>query len=141
MFLSPIIAKNFIKLNNIGAKNLTHGISISRHIEIFNFRKSYFTLSMEVLIMTLKDFISEKSKNSSAKEENFGLGILGYYLDKLDNAKDYKIMSYASDTLYGILIGLRMSSYISENEFDLLKADLDKMTDCFFHRMEMELED
>lgn len=89
--------------------------------------------------MTLRELCERRNNmNNTTEEERTGLGILEFYVDKLENAKEYKTMAYASDTINGFLLGLRMTEYINKKEYEALRKNKESYENDFFDRTREE---
>lgn len=84
--------------------------------------------------MTLKELCERRNNMNNPEELRIGLGILEYYVEKIEKVKKYEVMSSYSDIIYGILVGLKMTNYINDVEFESLKKNKESYESDFFNR-------
>lgn len=86
--------------------------------------------------MTIKELLERRNDMARPEEERIGLGIFNYYVERIEETTKYEKMSSASDILYGILIGMKMTGYINEKEFKNLNLGRTLLESDFFNRTE-----
>lgn len=84
--------------------------------------------------MTIKELLERMNDTTRPDEELLGLKLFNIYVQKLETATVIEDMSNAKNILYGMLLGMKMTNYINEKEFEELNNERIRLSEDFLKR-------